>query len=41
MNKKDESFKDFVLDQLQELDAVEARRNQWLCDFFGGTLYSG
>jgi len=30
MNKKDESFKDFVLDQLQELDAVEARR------MFGG-----
>jgi DNA transformation protein len=26
MNKKDESFKDFVLDQLQELDGVEARR---------------
>src|ERR671922_2684116 len=30
MNKKDESFKDFVLDQLQELDNVEARR------MFGG-----
>jgi DNA transformation protein len=30
MNKKDESFKDFVLDQLQELDDVEARR------MFGG-----
>jgi DNA transformation protein len=30
MNKKDESFKDFVLDQLQELDGVEARR------MFGG-----
>ena len=28
--KKDESFKDFVLDQLQELDGVEARR------MFGG-----
>jgi DNA transformation protein and related proteins len=27
---KDESFKDFVLDQLQELDGVEARR------MFGG-----
>jgi DNA transformation protein len=26
MNKKDESFKDFVLDQLRELDGVEARR---------------
>jgi DNA transformation protein len=26
MNEKDESFKDFVLDQLQELDGVEARR---------------
>jgi DNA transformation protein len=25
INKKDESFKDFVLDQLQELDNVEAR----------------
>ena len=30
MNFKDESFKDFVLDQLQELDEVEARR------MFGG-----
>ncbi len=30
MNKKDESFKDFVLDQLQELEGVEARR------MFGG-----
>jgi len=30
MNKKDESFKDFVLDQLQKLDDVEARR------MFGG-----
>jgi DNA transformation protein len=30
MNKKDESFKDFVLDQLQDLDGVEARR------MFGG-----
>ena len=30
MNAKDESFKDFVLDQLQELDDVEARR------MFGG-----
>lgn len=30
MNKQDESFKDFVLDQLQELDGVEARR------MFGG-----
>jgi DNA transformation protein len=30
VNKKDESFKDFILDQLQELDAVEARR------MFGG-----
>lgn len=30
MNKQDESFKDFVLDQLQELDDVEARR------MFGG-----
>lgn len=26
MNKKDESFKDFVLDQLADLDNVEARR---------------
>lgn len=26
MNRKDESFKDFVLDQLQSLDGVEARR---------------
>ena len=26
MNKNDESFKDFVLDQLNGLDAVEARR---------------
>lgn len=30
MNTKDESFKDFVLDQLQDLDGVEARR------MFGG-----
>jgi DNA transformation protein and related proteins len=30
MNKKDESFKDFVLDQLRGLDDVEARR------MFGG-----
>jgi len=30
MNSKDESFKDFVLDQLQDLDGVEARR------MFGG-----
>ena len=30
MNSKDESFKDFVLDQLAELDSVEARR------MFGG-----
>jgi len=30
MNNKDESFKDFVLDQLRELDGVEARR------MFGG-----
>jgi DNA transformation protein len=30
MNTKDESFKDFVLDQLQELKGVEARR------MFGG-----
>ena len=30
MNKKDESFKDFVLDQLRELDGIEARR------MFGG-----
>jgi DNA transformation protein len=26
VNKTDESFKDFVLDQLRELDGVEARR---------------
>ena len=30
MNKKDESFRDFVVDQLRELDDVEARR------MFGG-----
>jgi DNA transformation protein len=30
VNSKDESFKDFVLDQLQYLDGVEARR------MFGG-----
>jgi len=30
MNQKDESFKDFVLDQLRGLDDVEARR------MFGG-----
>lgn len=26
MNKQDESFKDFVLDQLGEMDGIEARR---------------
>ena len=30
MDKKDELFKDFILDQLQDLDGVEARR------MFGG-----
>jgi len=30
MNTKDESFKDFVLDQLREMDDIEARR------MFGG-----
>ena len=30
MNKKDESFKDFILDQLNEIDSIEARR------MFGG-----
>jgi DNA transformation protein len=36
MTKQDESFKDFVLDQLQYLDDVEARR------MFGGHgLYRG
>lgn len=30
MNAKDESFKDFILDQLQGLDKIEARR------MFGG-----
>jgi DNA transformation protein len=30
MNRKDDSFRDFVLDQLQELDGMEARR------MFGG-----
>ena len=30
MNKKDESFKDFVLDQLRDLDNLEARQ------MFGG-----
>jgi TfoX/Sxy family transcriptional regulator of competence genes len=30
MNRKDESFKDFILDQLVGLDDVEARR------MFGG-----
>ena len=30
MNKKDESFKDFIVDQLSEMDGVEARR------MFGG-----
>ena len=30
MDRKDESFKDFVLDQLHDLDSVEARR------MFGG-----
>ena len=30
MNRKDESFRDFILDQLQEIEGVEARR------MFGG-----
>jgi DNA transformation protein len=30
MNRKDESFKDFIVDQLRELDNLEARR------MFGG-----
>ena len=30
MNQKDESFKDFILDQLRDLDSLEARR------MFGG-----
>lgn len=30
MNKQDESFKDFIVDQLSEIDRVEARR------MFGG-----
>lgn len=30
MNRKDDSFKDFILDQLREIDDVEARR------MFGG-----
>ena len=30
MNRKDESFNDFILDQLSEMDSVEARR------MFGG-----
>jgi DNA transformation protein len=30
MNKQDESFKDFIVDQLSEMDSVEARR------MFGG-----
>lgn len=34
MNKKDESFKDFVLDQLRELPDVEAKR------MFGSFVYT-
>ncbi len=30
MNKQDESFKDFIVDQLREMDGIEARR------MFGG-----
>ena len=43
---KDESFKDFVLDQLQELDGVEARRmfggyGLYQDEIFFGILHKG
>src|SRR5499433_1380900 len=46
MNNKDESFKDFVLDQLQELDNVEARRmfgghGLYQDEIFFGILHKG
>ena len=46
MNNKDESFKDFVLDQLRELDGVEARRmfgghGLYQDEIFFGILHKG
>jgi len=46
MNKKDESYKDFVLDQLQELAGVEARRmfggfGLYQDELFFGILHKG
>ena len=46
MNNKDESFKDFVLDQLQGLDGVEARRmfgghGLYKDEIFFGILHKG
>jgi DNA transformation protein len=46
MNAKDESFKDFLLDQLHELDDVEARRmfggfGLYQDETFFGILYKG
>jgi DNA transformation protein and related proteins len=46
MNQKDESFRDFVLDQLQELDGVEARRmfggfGLYQDELFFGILHKG
>jgi DNA transformation protein len=46
MNSKDESFRDFVLDQLQELDDMEARRmfggyGLYQDELFFGIIYKG
>ena len=46
MNKKDDSFKDFVLDQLRKLDDVEARRmfggfGVYLDETFFGIIHKG
>jgi DNA transformation protein and related proteins len=46
MKKKDESFKDFILDQLQELDDVEARGmfggyGLYLDETFFGIIHKG
>ena len=41
MNKTDESFKDFVLDQLQELAGVEARRMFGGCGLYRDEIFFG
>lgn len=41
MNKTDESFKDFVLDQLQGLEGVEARRMFGGCGLYCDEIFFG